>query len=76
MADDRKPLQVDRRSEPRESLNTGFDPYLLSLLPDSRSEQSPGPRNARSDPGSMPADRDDSSPTRHRSALVRALGED
>jgi len=76
MADDHKPLQVDRRSEPRESLNTGFDPYLLSLLPDSRSEQSPGLRNAQSGAGSMPADRDDNAPTRHRSALVRASGAD
>ncbi len=75
MADDHKPLQVDRRSEPRESLDTGFDPYLLSLLPDSRSGQSPRQRNAPSTIRDTPADPGESAPTRHRSKLVRKSGE-
>ncbi len=72
MADQHKPLQIDRRREPRESLDTGFDPYVLSLVPDSRSGRSPARRSvADSSTSDAPGEAGENAPTRHRSTLIK-----
>ncbi len=67
MADNNRPPPVDRRSEPRESLDTGFDPYVLSLLPVSDADAVAARAAADRHETRRPAG---TKPTRHRSALI------
>jgi hypothetical protein len=70
MADDTRRLTIDRRSEPRESLDSGYDPYVLSLLPAS-GEPAIAADRQESSRKDIQAEANEPAPTRHRAALIR-----
>lgn len=70
MGRDTRRLTIDRRSEPRESLDSGYDPYVLSLLPCSR-EPAIAPNHQESSGKDIQEEASEPAPTRHRAALIR-----
>jgi hypothetical protein len=58
-------IDFDRRSTARESEDTGWDPYLISLLPDG-SAREPSSADDEHPPPASPPDAD----VRHRSRLL------